>query len=300
MIGKIVGGVLGTFGAAKGAKAQERAARAAAEAQAEANKMAIEEQRRQFDLSRETLNPFVQAGLGGLGVPTNAMASAAGGATMTGGSGGGGMADLRDPRDYMPKMPLIDPGTKPKYRRNPKGRGNWQKKQKIKAQQAEWQSKKDAYDDAVAWNKKRDAEIKKYDRLIKERKSSPATGLTMATDKSDPATGGGRKRTPSKQVAQAPAALTQAAPNPQIEQNTVVPTEQYATATSQEQQMLQDGGLLGTYAAPNPVSYAPQGGLAQTAYRLGEGQNLMGLAGAPTQFGMVPQWQQNPFVKGRV
>jgi len=108
-IGSIVGGVLGAFGAAKGAKAQERAARAAADAQAEANKMAIEEQRRQFDLSRETLNPFVQAGLGGLGVPTNAMDSAAGGATMTGGSAPA-QPMMMDPRDswpdvFVPKKP---------------------------------------------------------------------------------------------------------------------------------------------------------------------------------------------------
>ena len=297
MIGKIVGGTLGFLGGAKAADAQSDAAKAAAKAQAEANKMAIEESRRQFDLSRETLNPFVQAGLGGLGVPTNAMASAAGGATMTGGSAPA-QPMMMDPRDTWPDVFVPKKPKKPRKGHRTK---RYQYQNRLN-KPGGYNEQKAAYDFAVEQKKKRDAAIKKYDRWFEKQKeqAAPATGLTMATDKSDPATGGGRKRTPSKQVAQAPAALTQAAPNPQIEQNTVVPTEQYATATPQEQQMLQDGGLLGTYAAPNPVSYAPQGGLAQTAYQLGEGQNLMGLAGAPTQFGMVPQWQQNPFVKGRV
>lgn len=59
-IGEAVGGVLGLGGG-------EKAARRGANAEVEAQLKAIEEQRRQFDATREMLQPFVDAGSGQLG-----------------------------------------------------------------------------------------------------------------------------------------------------------------------------------------------------------------------------------------
>lgn len=58
-IGNAIGGVVGGI---TGAKQQAKAAEAAAGTQAEAANLAIEEQRRQFDMLTELLRPYVEAG----------------------------------------------------------------------------------------------------------------------------------------------------------------------------------------------------------------------------------------------
>lgn len=65
--GAVIGGGLGLIGSVIGGKSQEKAAGKAADAQERAALAGIEEQRRQFDLMREILSPYVQAGQGSLG-----------------------------------------------------------------------------------------------------------------------------------------------------------------------------------------------------------------------------------------
>lgn len=58
---------VGTIGAGiAGSNAQKKAAGKAADAQVQAAQIAADEQRRQFDAIRELMNPYVNAGLGGL------------------------------------------------------------------------------------------------------------------------------------------------------------------------------------------------------------------------------------------
>lgn len=276
--GAIAGGLLGLAGAKMGADATGKAASQAAEAQLEAARIA-DERIREFQAQADArLNPYNQAGLGALGVPTNALAQAAGGATMTGSASAA--PAMMDPRETMPKMAAIDPGNKPKrvggHRR---GRGNWQQKKKQAAATKAWQAKKDAYDEAVAWNKKRDAAIKKYDRWAKKQKESapPASGTNMVAGQ--PTT-----KTQAPAVQQA----TQAEMAARAPAGTYTPTQEFVNATPAERQMLMDGGLIGTYAAPNPV---PQFDFNPTA---GQQTNLMALA--PQQqvggglMGQLPQW----------
>lgn len=54
--------VISAHGASRSASAQSQAAGQAADAQSRAAELGIEEQRRQFDLTRELLQPYVQAG----------------------------------------------------------------------------------------------------------------------------------------------------------------------------------------------------------------------------------------------
>lgn len=65
--GAVIGGGLGLIGSVVGGNKQESAAKAAAGSQERAALAGIEEQRRQFDLMREILSPYVQAGTSSLG-----------------------------------------------------------------------------------------------------------------------------------------------------------------------------------------------------------------------------------------
>ena len=62
----VVGSVMASKSSKKAAAAGEASAKEGREAQAEASRLAIEEQRRQFDLTQEGLAPFREAGLGAL------------------------------------------------------------------------------------------------------------------------------------------------------------------------------------------------------------------------------------------
>jgi len=62
----VVGGAVGLFSANKASKAQSRAANTAAAAQTEGDRLAIEEQKRQFDAIQKLLAPYNQAGTQGL------------------------------------------------------------------------------------------------------------------------------------------------------------------------------------------------------------------------------------------
>lgn len=63
----VAAAAVGVAGSIMGGKSQEKAAGKAAAAQKESALAGIEEQRRQFDLMREILSPYVQAGQGSLG-----------------------------------------------------------------------------------------------------------------------------------------------------------------------------------------------------------------------------------------
>ena len=63
----VIGGAVGLVGSVIGGNKQAKAAGKAADAQERAALAGIEEQRRQFDLMREILSPYVQAGQGSLG-----------------------------------------------------------------------------------------------------------------------------------------------------------------------------------------------------------------------------------------
>ena len=62
----IVGGLIS-------ANSQKKAAKSASNAQIQASDASIAEQRRQFDLSQQQLNPYIQAGFGALGQQQNLM-----------------------------------------------------------------------------------------------------------------------------------------------------------------------------------------------------------------------------------
>lgn len=297
MLGSIVGGVLGLGGAAMGARSQSRAAEAAAKAQAEANKMAIEEQRRQFDLSRETLNPFVQAGLGGLGVPTNAADSAASGTNMAvASSTAPAVQTMQDPRDIWPEVFVPREPRKPKKQRFMNAAGY--KNLLIRSGYSE---KKREYDFAIEQKKKRDAQIAKYDRWVKKQSEQPKQETVVSAKPPEVQSlqsamiGAGKRRRvpPNKQTVkpmQATPVQAQAPAQAPIPQTVVTPTEEFVSMTPQQQEMQMDGGLIGTYQSPNPVSFMPQGGLAQTAYT--GGTDLSHLGGLGGAIPMVQQWQQ--------
>ena len=62
----VVAGGVGLYSASKGSKAQSKASNSAAAAQAEGDRLAIEEQRRQFDAVQKLLAPYNEAGTKGL------------------------------------------------------------------------------------------------------------------------------------------------------------------------------------------------------------------------------------------
>lgn len=62
----VVGGAVGLYSANKASKAQSSAANAAAAAQTEGDRLAIEEQKRQFDAIQKLLAPYNEAGTKGL------------------------------------------------------------------------------------------------------------------------------------------------------------------------------------------------------------------------------------------
>ena len=62
----VVAGGVGLYSASKASKAQSKASNSAAAAQSEGDRLAIEEQRRQFDAIQELLAPYNQAGTQGL------------------------------------------------------------------------------------------------------------------------------------------------------------------------------------------------------------------------------------------
>lgn len=62
----MVAAVVGVAASAYGAYSSSKAAKKGAQSQAESNAAAIEEQRRQYDLSRQDMQPFMQAGYGAL------------------------------------------------------------------------------------------------------------------------------------------------------------------------------------------------------------------------------------------
>ena len=62
----VVAGGVGLYSASKASKAQSKASNSAAAAQSEGDRLAIEEQKRQFDAIQELLAPYNQAGTQGL------------------------------------------------------------------------------------------------------------------------------------------------------------------------------------------------------------------------------------------
>ena len=62
----VVAGGVGLYSASKASKAQSKASNSAAAAQSEGDRLAIEEQRRQFDAIQKLLEPYTQAGTKGL------------------------------------------------------------------------------------------------------------------------------------------------------------------------------------------------------------------------------------------
>lgn len=269
LTGALITGGLSFASGIFGGESKSRAADRAAQAQERANMAAIEEQRRQFDISKEILDPYVQAGTGALGTPTGNMPSAG--------------SAMRDPREYMPKMPTV-PFTMNEPPRQRGGRVRHLMKTKIKRQWAQYNEAKKANEEAnkeaKAWNKKREAEIKKYDRWKKKQAKAAPTPAPQ------------RKRTVK-------ARMSESQPLPSDAPNVVTPTAEYAAMTPEQRAIQRDGGLIGTYQAPQ--SYLPTGGLQQTAYNLGEEQDLTRQIGGGL-IGNIPQWGapqfQNPAIPG--
>jgi hypothetical protein len=87
-----IGGVIGGIASIAGGRQERKAASGAARAQERAQQAAIAEQRRQFELTRQQLDPFRQAGLGALNMQLALMGLPQVGAAPTG--LGGQISDL--------------------------------------------------------------------------------------------------------------------------------------------------------------------------------------------------------------